>query len=179
MKNSRLSDRELARKIGVSQPTITRTRKKLEKEGYIKEYTMIPDFNRLGYEIMAISFVKMRKTLSQEEVEKARKQSAELSSKSSEMGPFNVIMAERGIGLSYDGIFISLHENYESYVRHNEWLSQFAFFEAEEGQSFLVSLRDKVRYLPLTFHNISKHLLSLMTTKGKVKKGVFKNKKKA
>jgi DNA-binding Lrp family transcriptional regulator len=170
MKNGRLSDRELAKKIGVSQPTVTRTRTKLEKEGYIREYTMIPDFNRLGYEIMAIAFVKMKKTLSQEDVEKARKQSYELASKSSEIGPFNVIMAERGIGFGYDGIFISLHENYESYARHNEWLSQFGFFETEEGQSFLVSLRDKIRYLPLTFHNMAKHLLSLKTTKGKVKK---------
>ena len=41
MKNSRLSDRELSKKIGVSQPTITRTRSKLEKTGYIKEYTML------------------------------------------------------------------------------------------------------------------------------------------
>jgi DNA-binding Lrp family transcriptional regulator len=31
MKNSRKSDRELAKKIGVSQPTVTRTRTKLQK----------------------------------------------------------------------------------------------------------------------------------------------------
>jgi DNA-binding Lrp family transcriptional regulator len=37
MKNSRKSDRELARTIGTSQPTVTRTRNRLEKEGYIKE----------------------------------------------------------------------------------------------------------------------------------------------
>lgn len=41
MKNSRRSDRELAKAIGVSQPTISRTIKRLEKEGYIREYTMI------------------------------------------------------------------------------------------------------------------------------------------
>jgi Lrp/AsnC family transcriptional regulator for asnA, asnC and gidA len=56
MKNSRKSDRELARAIGVSQPTVTRLRGKLEKEGIIKEYTMIPDFKRLGYQIMAVTF---------------------------------------------------------------------------------------------------------------------------
>jgi DNA-binding Lrp family transcriptional regulator len=41
MKNSKQSDRELAKKLGVSQPTVTRTRTRLEKEGYIKEYTLI------------------------------------------------------------------------------------------------------------------------------------------
>ena len=52
MKNSRRSDRELAKATGVSQPTISRMIKKLEKERIIKEYTMIPDFVKLGYEIM-------------------------------------------------------------------------------------------------------------------------------
>jgi len=47
MKDSRRSDRELAQAIGVSQPTVSRTIKKLEKEGYIKEYTIIPDFHKL------------------------------------------------------------------------------------------------------------------------------------
>ena len=41
MKNSRRSDRELARAIGMSQPTVTRTRTGLEKRGIIKEYTMV------------------------------------------------------------------------------------------------------------------------------------------
>jgi DNA-binding Lrp family transcriptional regulator len=33
MKNARISDRELAKKIGVSQPTVSRIRSRLEKEG--------------------------------------------------------------------------------------------------------------------------------------------------
>ena len=36
MKDSRRSDRQLARALGVSQPTITRTRTKLEKPEEIK-----------------------------------------------------------------------------------------------------------------------------------------------
>jgi DNA-binding Lrp family transcriptional regulator len=58
MKNSRRSYRELAKAVGVSQPTVSRTLKKLEKEGYIKEYTMIPDFLKLGYQIMGVTLIK-------------------------------------------------------------------------------------------------------------------------
>ena len=47
MKNSHRSDKELARVIGCSQPTVTRTRRRLEKEGCIREYTVIPDFHKL------------------------------------------------------------------------------------------------------------------------------------
>ena len=73
MKNSRRSDRELARTIGVSQPTVNRMIKKLEKEGYIKEYTMIPDFSKLGYKILAITFFKYKQSFDAEKVKKARK----------------------------------------------------------------------------------------------------------
>jgi DNA-binding Lrp family transcriptional regulator len=49
IKNARRSDRELAKAIRVSQPTVTRTRTKLEKMGLVKEYTIIPDLRKMGY----------------------------------------------------------------------------------------------------------------------------------
>jgi DNA-binding Lrp family transcriptional regulator len=70
MKNSRRSDRQLARAVGVSQPTVSRLIKKLEKQGYIREYTMIPDFAKLGYELMAITLAKMDAPPSAEIVKK-------------------------------------------------------------------------------------------------------------
>jgi len=54
MKNSRRSDRELVRAIGMSQPTVTRIRTGLEKRGIIKEYTMVPDYVQLGFQLMSI-----------------------------------------------------------------------------------------------------------------------------
>ncbi len=44
MKNSKVSDRQLAKKIGVSQPTIIRRRSRLEKE-VINGYTAIPKWD--------------------------------------------------------------------------------------------------------------------------------------
>jgi DNA-binding Lrp family transcriptional regulator len=60
MKNSRRSDRELAKVIDSTQPTVTRMRRKLEKSGIIKEYTMIPDFNKLGYKLCSITLAGFR-----------------------------------------------------------------------------------------------------------------------
>ena len=57
MKNSKTSDRKLAERIGVSQPTVTRRRARLERE-VIDGYTAIPKFDILGYEILAIILVK-------------------------------------------------------------------------------------------------------------------------
>jgi Lrp/AsnC family transcriptional regulator for asnA, asnC and gidA len=48
MKNSRRSDRALAKVLKTSQPMVTRTRARLEREGYLREYTVIPDFHKLG-----------------------------------------------------------------------------------------------------------------------------------
>ena len=57
MKNSKRSDRELAKVVEVSQRTITRMRKKLEKSEYIREYTIIPALEKLGFEIIALNFL--------------------------------------------------------------------------------------------------------------------------
>lgn len=112
MKNSRRSDRELARAMHTSQPTVTRARNKLEKEGYIKEYAVIPNFCKLGYEILALTFVKPKKGLTAEELTKVRKMGSEIEK---EMA-FEVIMAVLGAGLGYDGVIVSLHKNYTSYA---------------------------------------------------------------
>ena len=54
LKNSHRSDRELAKVLRTSQPTVTRIRNKLEKEGFIQEYSIIPHFVKLGFEILVI-----------------------------------------------------------------------------------------------------------------------------
>jgi len=58
LKDSDRSDREIAKVLGVSQPTVSRLKSKLVKEGLIRHFSAIPDFAKMGYEIMAFSFVK-------------------------------------------------------------------------------------------------------------------------
>jgi len=167
MKNSKMSDRELAKKLGVSKLTVNRRRIRLEQKRIIKEYTLIPDFTKLGYEIMAMTFVKLKETLSREKVEEARRLSHSLAKESPKEWPFNIILAERGMGLGYNGIFVSLHENYDSFLKHKEWLRQFAFFEMQQAQSFLINLHEEIHYLSIPFSNLARHLALMKETKEK------------
>jgi DNA-binding Lrp family transcriptional regulator len=59
MKNSKISDRAIAKKLGVSQPTVTRRRASLEKQRFL-EHTVIPNLKKLGYGIIAITFTKYK-----------------------------------------------------------------------------------------------------------------------
>jgi len=157
MKNSRRSDRELARALGVSQPRVTRMRTILEKKGYIKEYTMIPDFPKIGYHLLALTFVKLRKTLSSEETEKARAFTKRELQKES----FGIVMVDRGLGLGYDGVIVSFYEDYSDFEKYRGVLKQYSFLELSAIDTFLINLDDEVRYRPLTFAALAQHLLKL------------------
>jgi DNA-binding Lrp family transcriptional regulator len=156
LKNSHRSDRELAKVTGVSQPTVSRLRIKLEREGYIKEYTIVPDFEKLGYEIMAITFVKLGKHLTPEQIEEAR----QIAKEELEKSLVGVIMLERGVGLKYDGVIVAFYKDYVDFLNHMNMLKQYHFLEKSEIESFLISLKDTVRYRPLTFQAFAKHLLT-------------------
>jgi DNA-binding Lrp family transcriptional regulator len=145
LKNSRKSDRELARLLGFSQPTVTRLRVKLEKEGFIKTYTIMPDFAKLGYQILAFTFLKLRSYPTPEDATKMVQQATEWVNKHP-----NVIFASDGEGLGgKDVMLISIHKDfikYTSFMRKYalEWGHIVATFE-----TFLVSLGPGFKMKPL------------------------------
>jgi DNA-binding Lrp family transcriptional regulator len=157
MKNSRRSDRQLARAVGVSQPTVSRLIKKLEKQGYIREYTMIPDFRKLGYQLLGLTLVRLKRVLTPDQVEKAR----ELTRQKLKESRFANIMFERGMGLGGDGVLVTLYEDYASYAEQKIEMKQHPFIEVTEVDSFITSLDDKVRYLPLTMSAVAEHMLKI------------------
>jgi DNA-binding Lrp family transcriptional regulator len=157
MKNSRRSDRELSKVLGVSQPTVTRLRSRLEKEVVIKEYTMIPDFRMIGYHLLGLTFVKLKRTLAPEEVEKARKRTQLALAKSS----FGIVLLERGLGLGYDGVIIAYYRDYSDYTNHKKILRQYPFLEISDMEGFLISLDDDVHYRPLTLNSLATLLGSI------------------
>jgi DNA-binding Lrp family transcriptional regulator len=153
MKNSRRSDRELAKAIGVSQPTANRMIRKLEQEGYVKEYTMIPDFYKLGYRLMALTFVKLKQEIKDSDASLIRRETLE----SLNANPVEIIMAERGMGLGANGAVISFHEDYSAYLEFLKNLKQTMDLQLET-ESFLVNLTEEIRYLPFTFSSLAKYL---------------------
>ena len=157
MKNSRRSDRELARAIGSSQPTITRTRRKLEKEGYINEFTIIPNFNKIGYHLFALTFFTWRKGISAKEMEEARRSAL----KQALSVPPNVVLIERGIGLGYDSFMASFHKDYTSYTNLMNEVRKSPNMDPSRIESFLVNLDDELHYRYLTLSTLANHLLTM------------------
>ncbi|MCJ7468955.1 winged helix-turn-helix transcriptional regulator [Candidatus Bathyarchaeota archaeon] len=161
IKNSRRSDRELAKAVGCSQPTVSRMIKRLEKEGYIKEYTMIPDFHRLGYEIMALTFIQNEKKSGMEELEDLRTKGRELEKNSAASALF--IM--NGIGRDSNRVILSLHESYSSFADFVRLMKQLAAYNVHYVDSFLISTTDKSHSRPLTFAVLGDRIASFKETK--------------
>jgi DNA-binding Lrp family transcriptional regulator len=147
-RNSRRSDRELARALHVSQPTVTRIRSRLEKEGIIREYTIVPDFIRLGYEMVSITFAKMAEAPSQETIAEIMKKAKEMEKKN----PSPTIVSMRGIGCEADYVSVAFHRNYSEYTEYAKYIRQFPHVKVDEIKSFVIDLNDQshFRYLTLT-----------------------------
>ena len=165
LKNSRRSDRELAKAIGVSQPTTTRLRTKLEKEGYIKEYSIVPNFSKIGYSIMALNFVKLDPKITNKEIDGFRDEHPGTIGRD----PFGVVMIHRGMGLGYDAVLVSFHHDYASYDAFRGFVKQFIGASITEMNVFLINLDEEKSTLPPTFMFLSREM---MKSKGKPNKNV-------
>jgi DNA-binding Lrp family transcriptional regulator len=146
MKNSHKSDRQLAKLLGLSQPTVTRRRAKLENN-FIDEYTVIPKWEKIGFELVAFTFVKSRTKYG-----KAEKRDIALQkTKEWYYKQPNVVLAYSGQGMGWDGICVSFHKNYSDYVdfirRHDSELSDYII----ESQSFIADINPGVVVKPLSF----------------------------
>jgi DNA-binding Lrp family transcriptional regulator len=111
IKNARRSDRELAKILNVSQPTVTRKRANIEKD-FIDGYTAIPRWEKIGFEIVAFTFVKHNiKFAKPKERDETFRQVKEWMMKQP-----NAIFAIEGQGMGWDGIFVSFHKNYSDFT---------------------------------------------------------------
>jgi len=159
MKNSRRSDRELAKALGVSQPTVGRLISRLQKDGVIKEFTVVPDFRKLGFDLMAIILFKL-KTISRVELQELHRAARELDNQ--EHRPYLLVMD--GIGLGNQVVVISFHKDYSDYcdymksVREAAGSRMKAYMNAEDVESFLVDLNHNGHYQPMTLSRMAAHL---------------------
>jgi len=148
--NSKQSDRHLGKKLGVSQATITRRRKMLEKE-LIESYTFVPKWEKLGYELMVITFAKIRPIVAT----KGKYQDVRERALKWLMNQPNIIMAAASRGMGMDAFNIAVFKNYADY---DEWFRKFRLEMgdlADDIQSVLVNLRGKEVLKPLHFKYLS------------------------
>jgi len=135
LKNSKRSDRDLAKILKVSQPTITRARHKLEKD-VIQGYTVIPKWQKIGLNILTITFIRSKfKYAKAEEREAAIQKAREWMMKQP-----NVIFSAGGEGMGWGGVTVSIHKSYSDYMKfknkHDSELGDIV----DESQTYVVDL---------------------------------------
>lgn len=142
MKNSRRSDRDLAKILDVSQPTITRMRKKLETDDYVSEYTLIPNLVRLGFEIVAFTFLNVAQTCTDPNM--TPEQLAEKAHKWIGKNK-NVIFSGTGDGIrGKNCVMASLHRDFTDYTRFISDFRRQWGTNVLDIESFIVTLKGKM-----------------------------------
>ena len=105
LKNSRKSDRDIAKKLGISQPTVTRIRKKLERN-VIKAYTAIPVFPEIGVELLSFNFGKCTNP---------KKDTALCLRQMTKTNP-KILFISSGEGMGKNCLIVAIHKDYRDYV---------------------------------------------------------------
>ena len=148
IKNSRRSDRELAKAIGISQPTVSRVRLRLEKEGLI-DYSAVPNLAKLGFEIIAI-------ILGTRNFEKHSQSELPKATDFIKRHP-NTIFVASGLGLGGDRLGISIHKNFAEYSKFMQE-SKVCWGDFMSFDSFLISLKSKDVVQPLSLRHFADYM---------------------
>jgi DNA-binding Lrp family transcriptional regulator len=154
LRNSKLSDREIAKKLKTSQSTITRNRHRLEKKVLVS-YTSVPDLQKLGIKLIAITLCRCINP----------------SSKSKDMMHVfrdsmpNIIFSGHGEGMGKTMAVVSLHNDFSDYTTFMSNLRQVSKDCFEDVESFLIPTDGFLR--DLNFSNAVEYLIE-KTDKSKI-----------
>ncbi len=146
MKNAKISDREMANKLGCSQPSVSRRRARLEREKLIA-YSVVPSFEEFGYDMLAFTFVHFDFDFSSGVF---GDEAAELMSQAIQAHP-NVIFASSGRGLGYEAILLSVHKHFAGYQEFKNSLRANLGKHARDIRSFAISMKGDNTFRPLSF----------------------------
>jgi len=143
IKNSKRSDRDLAKILGISQPTVTRLRKVLERDG-IQQYTVIPNLSYIGFDIVAFTFARSKELV---------QPLWDIGKKWGEQQP-NVVFVSTGQGINSDALMVSVHKDYADFVRFYHIFRRDWGKYLEDFKIFLISISGSVIMKRFTFNHL-------------------------
>ena len=113
----------------------------MEKEEAL-DYTAIPDFSKLGFEIMAFSFYSWRTDATEELTRNREEFLARLSRFLSEHK--NIIFTSNEQGFGMERMMISVHESYSDNAKLKHDVLQVWGRYLSQSNSFIISLKEDV-----------------------------------
>jgi len=132
LKDCKTSDQEIARRLKTSRPTIFKIRERLEKEGIIKRYMPIIDFEKLNLNLQSVILYKWRDYSKTKELENTVKFIKTLP---------EVILFIKGEGIgSKTDLIISIHDDLKDYERFIRKLKYEWKDNVENVEVFLSSI---------------------------------------
>lgn len=143
IKNSKRSDRDLAKILDISQPTVTRLRKVLEKEA-IAQYTVIPNLSYLGFDIVAFTFSRSKELVHPlwEDGKTWARQHP------------NVMFVSTGQGIDSDALMVSVHKDYADFVRFYQIFRRDWGKYLQDFKIFLISISGSAILKHFTFNHL-------------------------
>lgn len=132
IKDGRASYRSIAKKLGISVATVASRVMALEKNGIIKGYTALIDYEKLGYEITAI----IELTISKGKLLEVQRQVAEKSNVS------NVY----DVTGETDSIIVARFKNREELNKFVKWLLSIPYIERTLTHLVLGIVKEDPRY---------------------------------
>jgi len=141
IRNSKRSDRDIAKALHISQPTVTRLRRTLEKEA-IGQYTIIPNLSYLGFDLAAFTFFRSKELVHP---------LWEEGKKWAEQQP-NVVFVSTGQGADSDALMVSVHKDYANFVKFYHVFRRDWGKYLEDFKVFLISISGSVIMKKFTFN---------------------------
>lgn len=131
LQDSRLSYREIAKRLGLAVGTIMTRTKKLELQGIIKDYTVILDHNKLGYDLTAITEITVSK--------------GKLIEMEKEIAKMKVTCAVYDVTGDNDAIIIAKFKNRQELNQFTKKLLSMSFVERTNTHIVLDTIKEDFR----------------------------------
>ena len=133
LRDARLSGRQMARKVGVSVGTVIAKIKRMEQSGLIKNYSVMLDHEKLGYELTVVTEITVSK--------------GKLLEMEKEVGKIPNVCAVYDLTGSIDAIAIAKFKNRKELSDFSKRLLAMPFIERTNTHVVLATVKEDHRLI--------------------------------